>query len=204
MGVLRVSSGNRGRKRDFGPVRLAALVAIAVAAFIAGNAPPALCVQLQPGDPGWPQLTGDWTWSSPALGDLDGDGDLEVVAGSYDSKVYAWHHDGTPVWAEPRTTGDQVASSPALGDLDGDGDLEIVIGSHDGKVYAWHHDGTAAWSPPSTGGWVESSPALGDLDGDGDLEVVVGSWDMKVYAWHHDGSPVWSQPRDTGGLVVSS
>ena len=204
MGVLRVSSGNRGRKRAFGPVRLAALLAIAAAAVILGSAPPALCIQIQPGDPGWPQLTGDWTWSSPALGDLDGDGDLEVVIGSYDGKVYAWHHTGAPLWAEPRTAGDHVTSSPALGDLDGDGDLEIVIGSHDGKVYAWHHDGTAAWNPPSTGGWVESSPALGDLDGDGDLEVVVGSWDMKVYAWHHDGSPVWSQPRDTGGLVVSS
>jgi PKD repeat protein len=205
MSALGISFGNSAKTRALGPLRLAALVAIAAAAFIAANTPPALCVQLQPGDPGWPQTVGDWAWSSPALGDLDGDGDLEVVAGSYDRKVHAWHHDGAPVWAEPLSTGGQVESSPALGDLDGDGDLEIVVGSHDGKVYAWHHDGTPVWSPPpSTGGWIDGSPALGDLDGDGNLEVVVGSWDMKVYAWHHDGTPVWSQPLDTGGLVVSS
>ena len=68
-------------------------------------------------------------YSSPALGDLDGDGHLEVVVGSDDGKVYAWHHDGTPVAGWPQTTGDVVDSSPALGDLDGDGHLEVVVGS---------------------------------------------------------------------------
>jgi hypothetical protein len=143
--------------------------------------------------------------SSPALGDLDGDGILEVMIGCPDDKVYAWHHDGTLVAGWPQTTGAEVVSSPALGDLDGDGKLDVVVGSEDGKVYASHGDGSpvAGW-PQSTGSWVSSSPALGDLDGDGHLEVVVGSQDNNVYAWHANGSPVAGWPQATGGWVASS
>ena len=138
---------------------------------------------------GWPKITGYDVWSSPALGDIDGDGDIEIVVGSYDNKVYAWHHDGTSVTGWPKITDDWVFSSPALGDIDGDGDIEIVVGSDDYKVYAWHHDGTSVtgW-PKITGGYVSSSPALGDIDGDGDIEVVVGSSDYKVYAWDCSGT----------------
>jgi len=165
---------------------------------------PAMGVSLLPG---WPQTTGYGLTSSAALGDLDGDGNLEVVLGGHDGKVYAWHHDGTPVAGWPQATGRDVYSSPALGDLEGDGKLEVVVGSTDGKVYAWHHDGTpvAGW-PQTTGGGVASSPALGDLDGDGNLEVVVGSDDGKVYAWQHDGTPVggWPQITTVGSYVRSS
>jgi hypothetical protein len=163
--------------------------------------------------PGWPKATGDDVSSSPALGDIDGDGDIEIVVGSDDGQVYAWHHDGTLVTGWPKATGDTVDSSPALGDIDGDGDIEIVVGSDDEQVYAWHHDGTLVigW-PKTTGDDVDSSPALGDIDGDGDIEIVVGSDDEQVYAWHHDGTLVTGWPKATTtadreyykGLVTSS
>lgn len=148
------------------------------------------------------------------MGDLDGDGDLEVVVGAYDSnQVYAWHADGTPVAGWPQSTGWHVGSSPALGDLDGDGDLEVVSGSLGYPVYAWHGDGTpvAGW-PQTRGGGGFGSPALGDLDGDGDLEVVIGAGvDLgggvesgEVSAWHGDGTPVAGWPRTTAGRVWSS
>ena len=139
---------------------------------------------------GWPKTTGKTGFigkSSPVLGDIDGDGDIEVVVGSYDNKVYAWHHDGSNVAGWPKTTGGDVDSSPALGDIDGDGDMEIVVGSDDGKVYAWHHNGLIVKRWPRRINFVViSSPALGDIDGDGDIEVVVGS--KKVYAWDCSGN----------------
>jgi hypothetical protein len=55
---------------------------------------------------GWPQLM-NYRIVAPsmAVGDVDGDGDLELVAtssnGSYSSYIHIWHHDGTPVTGWP-------------------------------------------------------------------------------------------------------
>jgi len=169
---------------------------------------PAQAVSLQPG---WPQATRDAVYGGAALGDLDGDGDLEVVIGSTDGNVYAWHHDGVPVTGWPQNINNwsgqarymgQVRGAVTLADLDGDGALEVLAGSRDYRVYAWHADGTlvAGW-PQSTEGEVYNSPSVGDIDGDGEPEVVVGSLDHKVYAWHANGTLVNGWPQMTGGEV---
>jgi len=154
--------------------------------------------------PVWPQDTTGQVRSSPALGDLDGDGPLEVVVGSADGSVYVWRADGrlAPGW--PQAAGGEVRSSPVLGDLDGDGLFEVLVGSAAGNVYAWHADGTpvTGWPRP-TGGLVHSSPALGYLDGDRLLEIVVGSHDGKVHAWHADGSVVAGWPQSSGQVYSS-
>ena len=84
----------------------------------------------------------DGVYSSPAIGDVNGDGQPEIVFGAWDDCIYLLNKQGTPLWGEiPFTTPqhfcgshgffahDTVYSSPALADLDGDGKLEIIIGS---------------------------------------------------------------------------
>jgi hypothetical protein len=151
--------------------------------------------------PGWPQETGGSVQSSPALGDIDGDDELEIVVGSDDGNVYVWNSDGTLVPGWPQETGGSVQSSPALGDIDGDDELEIIVGSgwDDNGVYAWNSDGTIVpgW-PQQTGDFLYSSPALGDIDGDDELEIIVGSGnsnDGKVSVWNSDGTIVPGWPR---------
>jgi len=124
--------------------------------------------------------------SSPTLGDIDGDGKLEVVVGSWDNYVYAINgEDGSLLWRY--YTGYDVESSPALGDIDGDGKLEVVVGSRDNYVYALNGEsGSLLWRYYTLGD-VDSSPALGDIDGDGDMDVVVGSNDNYVYALDSSG-----------------
>ena len=84
----------------------------------------------------WKRQVDDVIMSSPAIGDIDGDGRLEAVVGGGDyynrgdgRQVCAWHlDDGSTVPGWPRRrTGGVVFSSPALGDLTGDG----VAGSRD-------------------------------------------------------------------------
>jgi hypothetical protein len=51
--------------------------------------------------PGWPKFTNGWMVQSPAVGDLDGDGLLEVVATTREGQLFVW-----------RTTGDECGAIP--------------------------------------------------------------------------------------------
>jgi MYXO-CTERM domain-containing protein len=44
---------------------------------------------------GWPKFTGQWIISTPALGDIDGDGKIEVTIGTRNGWLYAWHTDAS-------------------------------------------------------------------------------------------------------------
>lgn len=98
------------------------------------------------------------TLGGPALGDLDGDDDLDVVVADTDGRITVWDEGvrTAEMAVDPAFSRDDRArqdsrnrtkpgflAAPALGDLDGDGDLEIVAAAMDRHVYAWHHDGTA-------------------------------------------------------------
>jgi hypothetical protein len=86
--------------------------------------------------PGFPkQFTDQIIQSSPVVGDIDGDGDPEIVhgTGSFYSgdtpRLYAWELDGTAVsgWPVNTTTIGRILGSPALADLNGDGVPEVVV-----------------------------------------------------------------------------
>jgi hypothetical protein len=168
----------------------------------------------------WPRtVTNRLSNESLALGDLNADGQLEVVAaegmrncggaleggrcGGHGMLLYAWNARGELLPGWPRMPGsDNRLTSPALADLDADGLLEVLVGSIDGGVYAYRHDGSAVpgW-PQRTGGEVYAAPACADIDGDGRQEVVVCNALGQVHAWHGNGVPVAGWPQDAGGAA---
>lgn len=157
--------------------------------------------------PGFPlNLTpGVGNYSSPALGDIDLDGSLDIVQGTRNGMLYAIRANGTTLPGWPVAVGFSCQSSPCLVDLDNDPQLEIVMGMNDSKVVVYNHDGTLmpGW-PVTTSFSVISSPSVGDIDGDGRLEIVVGENTGKVYAFEINGSPVAGFPLTNPTYTIYS
>ena len=137
--------------------------------------------------------------SSPALGDVDGDGKLEVVVGVDDEEIYCLNgEDGSLLWNY--TIGKAAWSSPALGDVDGDGKLEVVVGVDDEGIYCLNgEDGSLLWNYTTPWFFYLSPLALGDVDNDGKLEILVGSDDEEIYCLNgEDGSLLWNYTIEQG------
>ena len=124
---------------------------------------------------------------APALGDLDDDGTLDLLVGTWGGSVLHYTGDGDGTFTEaaspllelPRGSN----AMPALGDLDNDGDLDLVVGESAGTLTYYRNEGTAA-RPSFTlaaedfaGLTVDnrSAPTLYDVDRDGDLDLLVGT-----------------------------
>jgi len=113
-------------------------------------------------------------------GDLDGDGDQDLVAAGYDRFEWFENLDGTG------TSWNRQIISPVfqgagyfdLGDLDGDGDVDIIgSGLRTGVLAVWLNDGTGtSWTSIICGTWpTGKNVEIADLDGDGDLDAVMTS-----------------------------
>ena len=122
---------------------------------------------------------------TPAIGDIDNDGLVEIVTFSVKSRnLIAFENTGEIKWTSDfifNPYGDAVA----LADLDNDGDVEILLGNA-----VFDHTGKLLWrAPEDAGPWSATTAA--DLDGDGDLEVILGG-----AAYHHDGSEYYNLPKN--------
>lgn len=150
----------------------------------------------------------DENWfASPAVFDLDQDGDNEIIASRH-SVTYVWDSAGALVWRAPvdeesSSTNDHGSyrqyASPVVGDLDGDGDGEIAIG-YGNNVAVYDHNGflLSGWPQtfPGSSGEIRSIAAA-DLDQDGNVEIlaVKTSSGPVTVAWHLDGSVVTGWPQ---------
>ena len=78
---------------------------------------------------GWPVDMGSNSLSEPLTADLDGDGDLEIIAAIKSGTVHVFHHDGSYLEPFPVNIVGDIESTPVIDDIDNDGDNELVFGT---------------------------------------------------------------------------
>ncbi|HMF14341.1 MAG TPA: VCBS repeat-containing protein, partial [Gemmataceae bacterium] len=104
--------------------------------------------------------------AAPALGDVDGNGTLDLVVGNGGATLFYYKNTGTainPVFTQKTGTDNPFNSvsvgtftAPALGDVDGNGTLDLVVGSLGGDLNYFENTGTAT-SPVYT--WQQAGAA---------------------------------------------
>ncbi|MCS7074587.1 MAG: T9SS type A sorting domain-containing protein, partial [Bacteroidia bacterium] len=141
------------------------------------------------------QIQGDY---APATGDLDGDGDDDLLLGVTSGKLWYFQNLGTDTAQFFLQTTDYfgidhgLRSVPQLKDYDNDGDLDLFIGYDNGKIALYQNSGsltapnwtliTTQWGKiryqnPQISIFGNAKPFLFDADSDGQLELFLGTID---------------------------
>lgn len=151
-----------------------------------------------------------------AVGDVTGDGRLEIVLAS--NEVYVWRDDGTELIDgdnNAQTTGPFTnvngqfePAGVALANLINGPGLQIIASERlvSRKIHIYKADGTAlpGWPRTMQASYNWATPAVGDVTGDGRKEIVVNDTAGRTFVWRWNGTELRDGDNDpaTDGVFV--
>jgi len=145
------------------------------------------------------QSLGNMDSYAVALGDLDGDKDLDAFVAN-DGENTVWVNDGEGNFSDSgQRLGTNNSHAVLLADVNQDGSLDAYVANYGQANVLWLNDGNGLFSqsPQMLDNIDSYSAAFGDLDGDCDLDLFVTNYDPSVanQVWRNDGTGQFS---DTG------
>jgi hypothetical protein len=148
-------------------------------------------------------------------GDIDGDGDLDLLFAVNVGGGLWLRNDGDGTFRFAATLPATFSRGAALLDVDGDGDLDAFLAGGGtnyfgpGPCALYRNDGSGNFTPsntiPTTGVDI-ASLCHGDLDGDGDQDLVLCASNGQVHVWRNQGGAVFTDVSGTafpGGLAYT-
>lgn len=175
----------------------------------------------------WPPF---WEGRSLSSGDIDRDGDIDLVVASTRAGLHLYENDGTGQFTrfdiDLGTIADLPVFNAVLADLDNDGWLDLVLATYREGNYIWRNDG-GTFGPVAlqeiaqpTDAVLTLSMSLADADRDGDLDIALGQWAAGWYReipgeearnailWNDDGvferlTPLAGLPGETLSILFS-
>ena len=157
--------------------------------------------------------------SSPVLVDINGDGKLEIFAGTGinfvnlngvpfpGNAVYGLDSNGNDLPGWPYITGPgagnfRTPSPPAVADLDRDGVPEIIIGDYSGQIHAIKANGSLLWKVQAFDTPLFAAPLVADIDGDGDRDVIQLTYSQARAFDGLTGATTWNSFIEEGSLRI--
>jgi hypothetical protein len=138
-------------------------------------------------------------YAAPAVANLDGDSQAEVIWGSYDV-VALDGVNGSLQWRA--ANGSRVWPGLAVADLSGDGSLEIIVGRSGDQVTVYNNAGGVVWTRNPFGNGEVRTLAVEDLETDGQMEIIAGrasggsTKQLNVFEATGSVRPGWPARRD--------
>ena len=169
--------------------------------------------------------------TAPVFGDLDGDGDQDLVFATNGDHYYTgdtadflvyFENIGTSASPDFKLVDEDYLGLkamkytglvPAFSDIDVDNDLDLFLGKGDGTIAQYENTGTSS-SPifslkTETFATIDvqssAAPYFYDLNEDGKLDLLVGTFDGNIHFYENTGTvdlPTFSMVTDSLGKIV--
>lgn len=143
------------------------------------------------------------TTYTAALGDVDGDGDLDVVVGNDRQPSHVMRNDGNGQFVRGQAVGNvSNTRSVTLADLDGEHGLDIILTNRNEANLICFNDGHGGFTRQATfgeAGHATINVAAADLDSDGDLDIAVANRNRQQnHVYFNNGHGVFAQTKPYG------